>query len=134
MPTLTLTFTQPIQTSVQGHPNGIDGDLILYCNPTGTSTYNSTTTTATSFSSAAQSDVVMIGACLTIATNRLSMTVDHDVSLILPTSDSFILFSKDKYSNPSGLLGYYARTYFRNNSTEEAELFGINADIFESSK
>ena len=120
MPTLTLSFPQIIQTSVQV------GDMVLYCNPS--------TTAANGFSTAAQSDVVMIGVCLTIASNRLSMTVDHDGGLVLPTSDSFILFSKDKYSNPSGLLGYYARTYFRNNSIEEAELFGVNADIFESSK
>ena len=120
MPTLTLTFPQVIQTSVQV------GDMVLYCNPS--------TTAANGFSTAAQSSVIMIGACLSIASTRLSMTVDHAASLVLPTSDSFILFSKDKYSNPSGLLGYYARAYFRNNSTEEAELFGVNADIFESSK
>tara|TARA_R110002167_G_scaffold190593_2_gene392871 strand:+ start:1997 stop:2359 length:363 start_codon:yes stop_codon:yes gene_type:complete len=120
MPTLTLIFAQPIQTSVQV------GDMVLYCNPS--------TTAANGFSTAAQSDVIMIGACLTIDTQRLVLTVDHNASLVLPTSNSFILFSKDKYSNPSGLLGYYARAYFRNNSIEEAELFGVNADIFESSK
>lgn len=118
MPTLTLTFPGPIQTSVQV------GDMVLYCN----------TTVSGGFNTAPQSDVVMIGACLTIAANRLSMTVDHDASLVLPAADSFILFSKDKYSNPSGLLGYYAKAYFRNNSIDEAELFGINADMFESSK
>ena len=120
MPTLTLTFPQLIQTSVQV------GDMVLYCNPS--------TTAANGFSTAAQSSVIMIGACLSITSTRLSMTVDHAASLVLPTSNSFILFSKDKYSNPSGLLGYYAKAYFRNNSIEEAELFGVNADIFESSK
>tara|TARA_R100001463_G_scaffold56251_1_gene108288 strand:+ start:665 stop:1063 length:399 start_codon:yes stop_codon:yes gene_type:complete len=132
MPTLTLTFAQPIQTSVQA--SATDGDMVLYCNPTGTSAYNSTTATATSFSSAAQSDVVMLGKCLTIASDRLSMTVDYVAGTVLPTSSSFILFSKDKHSNPSGLLGYYAKVCFRNNSTEEAEIFNINADVFESSK
>ena len=118
MPTLTLTFTQQILTSVQV------GDMILYCNPT----------TVGGFSTSAQSDVIFLGACLSIAAGRLSMTVDYPVGTAQPTSDSFILFSKDKHSNPSGLLGYYAKVCFRNNSTEEAELFGINADIFESSK
>ena len=118
MPTATLTFTLPIQTSVQ------TGDLILYCNPA----------TVGTFSTAAQSDVVLFGTCLTVAASRLTMTVDHDASVIPPTASSFILFSKDKYSNPSGLLGYYAKVCFKNTSTTEAELFGINADIFESSK
>ena len=118
MPTLTLTFPQKIQTSTQV------GDMILYCNPR----------TTAGFSTAAQSDVVFLGACLTIAADRLSMTVDYDASTVIPTSSSFILFSKDKYCNPSGLLGYYAKVCFRNNSTTKAELFGINADMFESSK
>lgn len=118
MPTATLTFTQEIQTSVQ------TGDLVLYCNPT----------TVGTFSTATQSDVVVIGACLTVAANRLSMTVDCAATTILPTSNSFILFSKDKYSNPSGLLGYFAKVCFKNTSKTKAELFGINADIFESSK
>jgi len=118
MPTATLTFTLPIQASVQ------TGDLILYCNPA----------TVGTFSTAAQSDVVVIGACLTVAANRLSMTVNHNAATIMPTSSSFILFSKDKYSNPSGLLGYFAKVCFKNTSTTKAELFGINAGIFESSK
>jgi len=118
MPIATLTFPQQIQASVQ------TGDLILYCNPA----------TVGTFSTAAQSDVILLGTCLTVAANRLSMTVDHDASVVMPTTSSFILFSKDKYSNPSGLLGYYAQVCFKNTSTTEAELFGINADIFESSK
>ena len=118
MPTVTLTFANQIQASVQ------TGDLILYCNPT----------TVSGFSTAAQADVVMLGSCLTVATNRLTMTVDHDTNTVLPTSSSFILFSKDKYSNPSGTLGYFAEVCFRNNSRVEAELFGINAEAFESSK
>ena len=118
MPTATLTFTLPIQASVQ------TGDLILYCNPA----------TVGTFSTAAQSDVVLFGTCLTVAASRLTMTVDHDANIVPPTASSFILFSKDKYSNPSGLLGYYAEVCFKNTSTTEAELFGINADVFESSK
>ena len=118
MPTATLTFPQQIQASVQ------TGDLVLYCNPT----------TVASFATAGQSDVVLMGTCLAVAANRLSMTVDHDAAVVMPISTSFILFSKDKYSNPSGLLGYFAKVCFKNTSTEEAELFGVNADVFASSK
>jgi len=119
MATLTLTFAKKIQTSVQV------GDMVLYSNPT----------TVGGFSTSAQSDVVMLGACLSIASDRLSMTVDYDATTTLdPTTSSFILFSKDKYSNPSGVLGYYAEVCFKNDSKIESELFGINADVFESSK
>ena len=52
-----------------------------------------------------------------------------------PMSEAqFSQYLKDKYSNPSGLPGYFARVCFKNNSSEEAELFGINADAFSSSK
>ena len=118
MPTMTLTFAKKIQSAAQV------GDMILYSNPASVG----------GFSTSAQSDVVMLGACLTIAANRLSMTVDYQLNTAFPTTSSFILFSKDKKSNPSGLLGYHAKVCFRNNSKDKAELFAVNADIFESSK
>ena len=46
----------------------------------------------------------------------------------------FFLFGKNQRANESSLKGYYAEVCFRNNSTEEAELFGISADMWESSK
>jgi len=129
MAIITLTFTNPINTSVQV------GDMVLYCNPTGTATYDATTGTATSFSTSAQSDVVFLGECIVLAADRLSMNVDYDnTTTIAPTTSSFILFSKDKYSNPSGIVGYYGKVCFTNDSKTEAELFGINADMFISSK
>jgi len=118
MPTMTLNFANPIQASAQ------TGDMVLYCNTTSTAGFNT----------ASQSSVVMLGKCLTIASNRLSMTVDYTNGTVFPTSSSFILFSKDKYSNPSGVLGYYAKVCFKNNSKDKSELFAVNADVFESSK
>ena len=118
MPTLTLTFPQKIQTSTQV------GDMILYCNPS----------TTAGFSTAAQSDVVFLGACLTIAADRLSMTVDYDAGTVIPTSSSFILFSKDNKVNGTSLLGYYGECKFRNNSVDYGEMFETTAGYFESSK
>ncbi len=118
MPLASLTFTIPIQVSVQ------TGDLILYC----------PTALTAGFNTASTSDVVVLGTCDSIATDRLSMVVDHDANTVLPSATDFILFSKNKKANNSGLKGYYAEVCFRNNSTEEAELFGISADIWESSK
>lgn len=119
MATATLTFAKPINSSAQV------GDIV----------FKSTTTTSGNFTSSSQSDVVFLGACLTISADRLTMTVDYDATIATPPEETdYIFFSKDKYSNPSGLLGYYAKVCFRNNSKTEAELFAISADIFESSK
>jgi len=51
-----------------------------------------------------------------------------------PTSTSFILFQKDNTTNGGSLLGYFARVQLRNGSTEEAELFSVGSEVFESSK
>ena len=47
---------------------------------------------------------------------------------------SFIMFSKDNKVNQLDMLGYYAAVEYRNNSTEEAELFNVGATYFGSSK
>jgi len=47
---------------------------------------------------------------------------------------SFIMFSKDNKANMSSILGYYASTEFRNNSTDKAELFNVGTVFTESSK
>ena len=47
---------------------------------------------------------------------------------------SFIMFSKDNKVNQLDVLGYYAAIEYKNNSTEEAELFNIGATYFDSSK
>ena len=54
--------------------------------------------------------------------------------IVPPTTDSFILFSKDNVANLSGVRGYFSEIEIRNNSTEGAEMFGVGCDIFESSK
>jgi len=119
MPTTTLTFANKINASAQR------GDTAYYV----------TTSTSGGFD-INSADLVKIGVIKTIADNRLSMVVDLGTltTAQIPTTSHFILFSKDKYSNPSGLLGYYAEVCFKNTSSTEAELFGINADMFESSK
>jgi hypothetical protein len=49
------------------------------------------------------------------------------------SNNSYIFFSKDSIINTSGLLGYYAEINFSNDSTEHAELFAVNSEIFISS-
>jgi len=52
----------------------------------------------------------------------------------VPSHGDFIMFAKDNAVNLSSVLGYYAEVTFNNNSREEAELFSIGSDVFESSK
>jgi len=119
MALVSITFANKINDSTQ------TGDMIMYSNPT----------TVGGFSTSATSDVIFLGAVSSIATSRLNMVVNfNSATTVPPTTSSFILFSKDKIINPSGTLGYYAEVCFRNNSTIESELFGINANVFESSK
>ena len=57
-----------------------------------------------------------------------------DASTQPPLIGDFIMFSKDNKANLNSLLGYVAEVEFRNNSTEEAELFRVGATVSESSK
>ena len=53
--------------------------------------------------------------------------------LVLPTTEDFLMFSKNNKSNMSSMAGYYAELYFVNTSKQYAELFSIGAEISESS-
>tara|TARA_R110000823_G_scaffold51504_2_gene128321 strand:- start:1654 stop:2040 length:387 start_codon:yes stop_codon:yes gene_type:complete len=58
-------------------------------------------------------------------------TVNTDNEII---QGDYIFFSKNKYANTSGLVGYFADVKFENNSTSKAELFAIASEVSESSK
>ena len=53
--------------------------------------------------------------------------------LVLPTTEDFLMFSKNNKSNMSSIAGYYAELRFVNTSKHYAELFSIGAEISESS-
>ena len=116
MSTITLTFVNPINSSVQ------IGDTAYYCD----------LTTSGSSYIANKEDIIKIGTINTVNNNQ--MTCLMETGITPPTTDSFILFSKDNVANLSGVRGYFSEVEIRNNSTEEAEMFGIGCDIFESSK
>jgi hypothetical protein len=67
-----------------------------------------------------------------LSSTQIQITVD--TTLVLPTTNSFILFSKDNKANLSSLVGYYAEVEFTNDSTSAAELFTVSAEMVESSK
>ena len=46
----------------------------------------------------------------------------------------YLYFSKDNRANTSGIIGYFAKTEFLNNSSFPAEIFATAVDYVESSK
>lgn len=119
MAVLELQFNNAVNTSLQV------GDTVYYCNPDesgkGDITFNNI------------GDIIKLGTCSQISQNSIQVEgVPSNISA--PLSTSFILFSKDNEVNLNGLKGYYAEIEFRNNSTQEAELFSIGVEATESSK
>ena len=50
------------------------------------------------------------------------------------TNNHYFFFSKDKRTNMSGILGYYALVEYRNFSKKQAEIFATGIDFSPSSK
>ena len=125
MATITLTFPSDEQLSLQV------GDIAYYVNPSSLAGFN-----VWSEDDSTQDDLTQIGAVKLITRAPASLTVICDIpnNVILPTTSSFILFSKDNTVNASSLLGYYASAKFKNNSITEAEMFAASCEIDQSSK
>jgi len=121
MPLVTITFPNNLNVSVQV------GDTAYYVD-----TINDTTIP----SSTATSNVVELGLIDEVGPNYIVVDIPSALwnSPNPPSADDFIMFSKDNQANMSSLLGYFALFRFENNSNENAELFSIGADCFESSK
>lgn len=109
MASITLTFPQPLNVSVQ------IGDTAYFTNDIN------------------GNDIQKIGIITAIPT-PLSLTCSISSSQIRPSLTSFILFSKTASVNTSGLKGYYAEMQLKNDSLDYAELFLVGSEIFESSK
>ena len=118
--TLTLTFSAPLNVSCQ------IGDTAYYVN---TSSVGGFTVNI--------NNIEEIGT-ITSITNPTSSAPTITCSTTLPGSlngsSYFVLFSKDNRANLSSILGYYADIEFKNDSKQEAELFAVGVDAFESSK
>ena len=116
MPTLNFIFSNPLNVSLQV------GDTAYYVN----------TTSSDSFT-VNQSSVIEIGEVTSISSTGFSCFTFLPPAEY-PTSSDYILFTKDNKANLSSVLGYYAMVNIRNDSKDEAELFQISADYFDSSK
>lgn len=122
MATITLNFTEEVQTSVQIN------DVAYYVPVSSLGGFDTQ-----------NSDIVKIGPVTSVGIYSINCeignsTVPPSVYNSNSSSNDFIMFSKDNAANMSSLLGYYAEVQLTNNSTSEAELFSLETDFFESSK
>jgi len=126
MASLSLTFPDPLNVSLA------IGDTAYYV---ATNTKGGFLTTQQS-GNTNEETIVKIGVVSAInqTTNTITIATNTLQSNQLPTTSSYIFFSKDNKVNSSSILGYYAEVTFKNNSTTEAELYSIGCVVGESSK
>jgi len=97
------------------------GDLAYFVTPSLSGGFEQSTATPT-----------LIGSIEVITAT--SIDVDETIGDSVPSPSDFIMFAKDSSINLSGLVGYYAEVYIKNNSTEKAEMFSIASEVTPSSK
>ena len=78
-------------------------------------------------------NIVEIGPVTQVSNSSITCDVDPNYN-INTINGNFILFTKNTKANMSSLLGYFAKLRFENSSGEDAELFSIASEFFESSK
>ncbi len=76
--------------------------------------------------------ITEMGACTATTATTISCNIGGTV--IRPTSNDFILFSKDNISNTSALRGYFAEVKMTNDDSTQCELYTVGSEVFESSK
>ena len=127
MATVTLTFPNPLNTSLQV------GDTAYYSAVTQPS--GAISPTYGQWNTSTQASIVEIGEVTSIVQATNTVVCDTDLlTSNIPTTSHYIFFSKDNKANLSSILGYYAEVKLSNNSTTESELHSVASDIFESSK
>tara|TARA_R100000655_G_scaffold82855_1_gene122392 strand:- start:118 stop:498 length:381 start_codon:yes stop_codon:yes gene_type:complete len=126
MASISLTFPDPLNVSLQ------IGDTAYYV---ATNTKGGFLTSQQS-GSTSEETIVKIGvvSAITQHTNTITIATNTLQSNQIPTTSSYIFFSKDNEVNSSSLLGYFAKVTFTNDSTTEAELFSVGCVVGESSK
>ena len=127
MPSINIPFNNPINISVQ------IGDMV-YSVPV-----TLAGAAANSFRKESLSQAVEIGWIWQINNQEgLDPSILPSLDVMVTSGWSgvqgnFIMFSKNKAVNTSGILGYYAEVTFKNYSTKDVELFSIGTEIAISS-
>jgi len=123
MPTLTLTFTQPLNVSVQ------IGDTACYVPTVTSGEFTVDDGTA--------NNIKEIGIIKQITPwNGTQAVIVCDTTLpgTLDGTSQYIFFYKDNRVNLSSILGYYSEITLENDSSILSELHSVACDVFESSK
>tara|TARA_R100001594_G_C4035675_1_gene262156 strand:+ start:945 stop:1277 length:333 start_codon:yes stop_codon:yes gene_type:complete len=110
MASITMTFAKTVQDSVQV------GDTAYYC----------------TISSGIASSPIEIGEITAVTSTTVTATIG--IGTTRPTTNDFIMFSKDNKANLSDLPGYYAEVEMKNDATTAAEMFAVGSEMFASSK
>jgi len=105
-----MTFANKVQDSVQV------GDTAYYC----------------TISSGVASSPIEIGEITAVTSTTVTATIG--IGTTRPTTNDFIMFSKDNKANLSDLPGYYAEVEMKNDATTAAEMFAVGSEMFASSK
>ena len=101
MANLTVNFDQDINTSLQ------KGDIVLYLK---------------------DSNLIELGPCVSVATDRKSFVVDVAATAQRPKIGDYFMFAKNNAINSNGLIGYQATIKMENDSTDFCELYAVNSE------
>ena len=124
---LTFEFDEKINISAQV------GDNVYSVTPTETADFDQADLSACQFVG------VITSIKNTSTTKRINVfqdLVDNSGAsrTLFPANGDFMMFSKNKQVNTSGVSGYFAEVEFKNNSKTHAELFSVGSQVSLSSK
>ena len=122
-----LTFTHTLNVSVR------PGDMIYYCT-TDPNIANSFPQAGKNLTSIHMTKPIKYGYVIEVDHVNKKVKVNNIPNVSDPTSDQYIFFSKDRRVNHSGIIGYFAETEYKNDSSLQTEMFATAVDYVESSK
>jgi len=102
MANLTINFNQKLNTSLQ------TGDVVYYQK---------------------NGEIVELGVCKAISSDRYNFTVDVADTVSRPSIGDYFMFAKNNVINSNGVLGYNANVKMTNDSIDFAELYAVNSEI-----
>lgn len=102
MANLTINFNQKLNTSLQ------TGDIVYYKK---------------------NNQLVELGVCNAISSDKYSFTVDVSSTTPRPSIGDYFMFAKNNVINSNGVLGYNANVKLTNSSTDFTELYAVNSEI-----
>ena len=109
-PSVTIGFVKPINVSLQSKTN----DTVMY-------------------KSSSDNKIYVIGQCMGINHDNLTITCTLAANGTVPEDGDFIFFAKSSEINTSGIIGYYGVVDMEVTSSTFKELFAVNSEIFISS-